>query len=113
LTAPATHGAQAVRNPGRLVAYVSTLGLTLTNPATILSFTAVFVGLRLGETAGNYYAAGSVVLGVFPGSASWWLFLSTLVGFFRERFTPAWMLWVNRLAGAVILGFGIAVLVLR
>lgn len=98
---------------GRLSAYLSTLGLTLTNPATIISFTVIFAGLRLGETSGDYLSAGLLVTGVFLGSAAWWLTLSGIVGLFRERFTPAWMTWVNRLAGAIIFGFGLVALAVK
>ena len=41
------------------------------------------------------------------GSAFWWLLLSSGVGLFRSRVTPAWMRFVNCLSGAVILGFGL------
>ncbi len=92
-------------------AYFSTLGLTLTNPTTILSFIAVFAGLGLGaETAHDYGSAALMVLGVFIGSALWWLTLSTGVGLFRNRFGPMAMLWVNRLSGFVITAFGVAAL---
>jgi threonine/homoserine/homoserine lactone efflux protein len=91
---------------GHLGAYASTFVLTLTNPMTILAFAAVFAGLGLAEAAGGYASAGLLVLGVFLGSASWWLLLSGIVGAFRERFTPAALLWVNRVSGLIILGFG-------
>ncbi len=107
--------AEAAANPkstsnGLLGAYLSTVFLTLTNPATILSFTIIFVGLGFANANGNYLAAAFLVCGVFLGSASWWLTLSTGVGFFRERFTPEWMVWVNRIAGGVIVAFGAAAL---
>lgn len=92
-------------------AYLSTLGLTLTNPTTILSFIAVFAGLGLGaETTQDYASAAFMVVGVFIGSALWWLTLSTGVGLFRNRFGPTAMLWVNRLSGFVITAFGVAAL---
>ena len=100
-------------NRGLFPAYISTLGLTLTNPATILSFTVIFTGLHLGDTHGDYLSAGLLVSGVFLGSAAWWLTLSGIVGIFRERFTIAWMVWVNRLAGTIIAGFGLFALLLR
>jgi len=60
---------------GLLGAYASTLGLTLTNPATILSFVAIFAGLGLVSTASSAHgAAPALVLGVFSGSALRWLF---------------------------------------
>ncbi len=113
LARPSDKAALTTAPRSALSAYLSTLGLTLTNPATIISFTVIFAGLRLAETNGDFLSAAFLVLGVFAGSSLWWLTLSGIVGFFRERFTPRWMLWVNRLAGTVILGFGVAALYLR
>jgi len=87
-------------------AYASTLLLTLTNPMTILSFVAVFAGLGLA-TAADYFAASLLVIGVFAGSAAWWVILSTVAGGFRSRVGDAWLQMVNRLSGCLILGFGI------
>lgn len=98
---------------GRWSAYLSTLGLTLTNPATIISFTFIFAGLQLGLSGGDLLDAGILVAGVFAGSAAWWFTLSGLVSLLRERFTPHWMVWLNRLAGAVIFGLGLAALLIK
>jgi threonine/homoserine/homoserine lactone efflux protein len=89
--------------------YASTFFLTLTNPLTILSFAAIFAGLGLTETGAK--AAWELVLGVFIGSALWWLTLSTIVGVLRHRLSQTALGWVNRLAGTVIAGFGLASLV--
>ncbi len=94
---------------GLIKAYASTLVLTISNPVTILAFAAVFAGL--GVTAGkDHISAGLLVAGVFTGSASWWLILSLSVGLTRSRFNENGLRWVNRLAGAVIFGFGLAAL---
>ena len=69
-----------------LSAYVTTLGLTIANPATILSFAAAFVGLGLAGHGAP--AAAALVLGVFTGSASWWLSLAGAVSRFRGRLGP-------------------------
>jgi len=110
LAAPARTAAPASNRGGLVGAYLSTFVLTLTNPATILAFLVIFAGFRLGEQTHSYGGAVSIVFGVFLGSASWWLLLSTLVGLLRERFTADWMRWVNRLAGGVICAFGVAAL---
>ncbi|MFZ5918807.1 MAG: LysE family translocator [Chloroflexota bacterium] len=89
-----------------LGAFVSTFVLTLTNPMTILSFAAIFAGLGLIEAQRGFGSAGVLVLGVFAGSALWWLTLAGSVGLFRRRFTPRWLRWVNRVSGVVIFGFG-------
>jgi threonine/homoserine/homoserine lactone efflux protein len=95
---------------GLTTAWASTFALTLTNPTTIVSFAAIFAGLGLGQTAGGYGAASLMVLGVFLGSAAWWLILSTGVGLLRSSFTPDRLRWVNRAAGSIIAAFGVAAL---
>lgn len=96
----------AVQGRGLAGAYVSTLLLTLTNPITIISFAAVFAGLGIGARSGDYLAASGLVLGVFLGSAAWWLLLSLGVGSLRGGLGPRGRTWINRLAGLVILAFG-------
>ncbi|MBL9136402.1 MAG: LysE family translocator [Verrucomicrobiales bacterium] len=86
-------------------AYLSTFALTLTNPMTILSFVAVFAGFGLVGSP-SYVASGILVLGVFLGSAAWWLFLSGVAGGLRTRVQPSWMVAVNRLSGAMLCLFG-------
>ncbi len=88
-------------------AYASTLLLTLTNPTTIFSFAAIFAGLGIANTGGNYLAAALLVLGVFLGSALWWFILSGAVSLFRAKFGSRQLQWVNRISGVVILAFGV------
>lgn len=99
-------GRVEAQGKGRLSAYLSTLFLTVTNPMTILSFTAVFAGLGLGATS-NYLDATALVAGVFVGSAAWWLLLSGGVGIFRSRFSSRSLMFVNRLSGVVIFVLGL------
>lgn len=91
-------------------AYFSTFLLTLSNPMTIISFTAVFAGLGVGQGGQDYTSALQLVAGVFMGSAAWWLLLSGVVGVFRARFNAGAFHWVNRISGTIILGFGILAL---
>ncbi|WP_035987267.1 LysE/ArgO family amino acid transporter [Leptolyngbya sp. KIOST-1] len=103
---PATEAAQVDRR-GLWGAYASTLVLTLTNPATILSFIAIFAGLGLVGSSQSWAASLALIVGVFLGSALWWLCLSWGVTLFSQRLTPARLKWLNRLAGAAILVFGL------
>jgi threonine/homoserine/homoserine lactone efflux protein len=95
--APATEGATTgLRLAG---AYSSTLGLTLSNPMTIMSFAAIFAGLG---------ASGlDLVVGVFAGSAAWWLVLAGAVSRLRANVTQGRLRWVNVASGVLIVGFGI------
>lgn len=92
---------------GLASAYASALALTLTNPATILAFAVIFAGLNTDVAAASTTAAVVVVGGVFVGSALWWLVLSTVTGWLRGRLNAAALVWVNRVSGVIILGFGI------
>lgn len=94
---------------GLLGAYFSTLLLTLTNPMTILAFVAILAGA--GVTEGSVGVAAVFVLGVFLGSALWWLTLSVAVGLLRGRLNAGVMRWANRISGVMIFGFGIVALV--
>ncbi|MCJ7641579.1 MAG: LysE family translocator [Desulfobacterales bacterium] len=100
----------SVKGGGLAGAYGSTFFLTLTNPMTILSFAAIFAGLGLGSIGGDYLSSGVLVLGVFTGSALWWLILSGLVGMLGKMLSPKGMRWVNRISGIIILGFGLLAL---
>jgi threonine/homoserine/homoserine lactone efflux protein len=102
--------AASAKGRGLGSAYASTFLLTLTNPTTILSFVAVFAGLGLASAGGDARAAATLVAGVFLGSAVWWLILSTGVSLFRERLDLAGLLWVNRISGTIIAGFGLLAL---
>jgi threonine/homoserine/homoserine lactone efflux protein len=120
LAAPASEGGgvdrrvisikQASPSKGRLLGdYGSTFFLTLTNPMTIISFAAIFAGLGLGSIEDSPAASLALVIGVFLGSAAWWLILSSLTQVFGERFLkPGGLKWVNRLSGVVIASFGVA-----
>jgi len=108
-TPPAERAAEAAPTRGLAGAYGSTFALTLTNPATIISFAAVFSGLGMAE--GDHYTAIALIGGVFAGSALWWLGLSSGVGLFRKRLPPVFLIWLNRVSGAVLGAFGVAALV--
>jgi threonine/homoserine/homoserine lactone efflux protein len=91
-------------------AYTSTLILTLTNPATILAFVAIFAGLGLASS-GSYTEASLVVVGVVIGSATWWLLLALGAGWLRTRSGPRTMRAINIAAGLSILAFGVVQLI--
>jgi threonine/homoserine/homoserine lactone efflux protein len=99
--------AAAVSGTGLAASYASTLLLTLTNPMTILSFAGIFAALGVAETGGDLSAAARLVLGVFIGSAAWWLLLSGGVGLLREKLSTGVLRSANLLSGAILLVFGI------
>ena len=105
-SAPAERAA-AASGTGLAASYASTLLLTLTNPMTILSFAGIFAALGVADTGGDLSAAALLVLGVFIGSAAWWLLLSGGVGLMREKLSSGVLRWTNRLSGGILVAFGI------
>ena len=92
------------RRATALTAYATMVGLTLTNPATILSFTALFASLGAGS--GGPAGAALITAGVVSGSALWWLLLTSLVAGLRARMTAGVVRGLNVLASLVIGVFG-------
>jgi threonine/homoserine/homoserine lactone efflux protein len=105
LCAPvAERAAQTSGGSDLLRCFAGTFVLTLSNPATILSFIAVF-GVMAGRTAVT--SPTVMIAGVLLGSALWWLLLSTVVGRLRERFDAHWRRRVNVVSALVLAGFAL------
>jgi threonine/homoserine/homoserine lactone efflux protein len=91
--------------------YSSTVFLTLTNPATILSFALIFAGVGVTSSQEvGWRPAALLVWGVFVGSALWWFLLSGGVSLLRGRLTPDLLRWINRAAALIIGAFGVVIL---
>ena len=103
-TPVAQRAAQVSDGSDLMRCFAGTFALTMSNPATILSFIAVF-----GAMAGRAAVASPPVMiaGVALGSALWWLLLSTVVGRLRERFDAHWRRRVNLVSALVLAGFAL------
>lgn len=86
-------------------AFGGTFLLTMSNPATILSFIAVFSSLAGGM--GNTSAASPVwmIAGVFFGSAAWWFMLVGMVGHLRGRLQAVHLRWIRRGSAVLLAAF--------
>lgn len=87
-----------------LDAYLSTFFLTLTNPLTLLAFTALFSTFDIDTT--TYTSSLIFVGGVFTGSALWWLLLTTTISRFRSRISVPVINTINKISGTIISLFG-------
>jgi threonine/homoserine/homoserine lactone efflux protein len=106
LARPPAEGGEPPERIALPAAFLSTLGLTLTNPPTILAFAAVFAGLGLAASA-DYGAAALIVLGVFLGSAGWWIVLAAVAGRLRGRIGPKLLRGINLFSGITFIGFAL------
>lgn len=108
LTRPSTASA-GMQGKGLAQAYAATVLLTLANPATILSFVAVFAGAGLGQARYGTIEALAIVTGVFAGSALWWLLLSSFVERWRRKHPDFASMAPSALGGAVVTGVTLGV----
>ena len=106
LSKPKNMNEEKPESGGLGMAFFSTLGLTLANPPTILAFAAIFAGLGLASSA-DYATAAWIVLGVFLGSAAWWIVLAAVAGRLRSRLAPGLLRGINVLSGISILAFAL------
>ncbi len=101
---PATaHPAAADRRPSAARAWAGTALLTLSNPITILAFVGIFAALG-GAAAGT--APGWMVLGVFAGSALWWLLLAGGVSLLHRRLPVDLLRHLRRASALLLAAFG-------
>ncbi|MFI5025083.1 MAG: LysE family translocator [Alphaproteobacteria bacterium] len=90
---------------------VTTFLLTITNPITIFSLTAVFVAAGISTGTETFLGGALVTGGVFLGSAFWWFILCSGVNLFRAAVSDAYLHWIHRTSGVIMLVFGAGVLV--
>ena len=106
ISTPATREATTnTTGAGLAWAYASILGLTITNPATIISFAALAAALGAG-LSGSWTRPALVVAGVGLGSASWWLILAAITALLRARVTPTVARTIGIVSGLAIAGLG-------
>ncbi|MFD0980770.1 LysE family transporter [Tropicimonas aquimaris] len=90
---------------GVVAAWASTFALTLSNPMTILAFIGMVAALG-SAASGTPLAPYVLVIGVFAGSALWWLMLVHMALFAGRRMDAAAMRWLDLVSGSVLLVWG-------
>ncbi|NLZ40575.1 MAG: LysE family transporter [Comamonadaceae bacterium] len=99
--------AQVAERPGLAGAFVGTLLLTLSNPATIFAFAAVFGALGARADAAAPGSAWTMIAGVAAGSALWWLVLASAVDALRRHFDLRALRLVNRVSALALAAFAL------
>ncbi len=107
---PKTGESAPTNGAGLAWAYISTFGLTITNPATIISFAALAATLGSG-LSGGFLRPALLVVGVLLGSVTWWCVVAALGAGLRARITPRVVRGISTASGAAIIALGLAALV--
>ena len=79
--------------------------LTLTNPATIIAYLAIFTAL--GGSSASGVGIFIMILGVFFGSLFWWLILAFSVSKIKHKISPDSMHKIKIFSGIILCAFGI------
>ncbi|MBL8287864.1 MAG: LysE family transporter [Rubrivivax sp.] len=102
---PADKAAAVSAAPSLGASFAATFALTLSNPATILSFIAIFGAMGARQT--QPLSPLPLVAGVLLGSALWWLVLSAAVARLRHHVDVRARRWVGRVSALLLAGFAL------
>ena len=91
--------------------FASAFLLTMANPTTVLSFLTILATLGLGKRR-PLWETSLLIAGIFCGSMTWWLILTSGTTLLRGKVTDRSMAWMNRVAGIAIGAFGLVNVVL-
>jgi len=80
--------------------------LTLSNPVSIVSFTAMFTALDIIIDDTNYVTTLLLVLGIFLGAMIWKIILTSLVRLLHAKINQSTIIKINKCSGAIIMFFG-------
>jgi putative LysE/RhtB family amino acid efflux pump len=92
-----------VASPKR--AFLTSLGATASNPLTIASWAAAFSAASTAHVAGSGSTAAALVVGVLTGTFTWFSLLSGGLAVARRRVGRRFLVAVDAVSGAAILGF--------
>jgi threonine/homoserine/homoserine lactone efflux protein len=99
------------KRKGLIGDFISIFALTLSNPITLFIFITVFASLSIFNTESNALSVFFMLFGTLLGASTWWFILTTVVSIFRNEFKLRRMLYINRIAGILIVFFGIFVFI--
>lgn len=88
-----------------------TFSLSVTNPALVLGYLAIFSSLSAHlALAASPFRPAIVLLGIALGGALWWLLLSFFIGMLKTRLGPSTLDRINRWSGLLVAAFGFLLL---
>jgi threonine/homoserine/homoserine lactone efflux protein len=85
----------------------SSFFITIFNPITVMAFGAVFAGRGLSNVGSDMVAATILIASVLVGALAWWAVLVLISSAARGWFVGGGLIWLNRVSGAALGGFGL------
>lgn len=91
--------------------FLSVFFITLTNPAIMLIFLALLATFGISQSGLTVAHAICLLAGVLIGTSLWWFTLTSGLNAFRKKFKLRYILYLNRLSGALIVLLGVIAMV--
>ncbi|MEI6729154.1 MAG: LysE family transporter [bacterium] len=101
--------AKSVESKSEILGIIKIYFLTLTSPATILSFVSIFLGLGIGSQESNLSGSLITTLGIFAGSFLWWIILVFVVSSIRSKLSDRHVLFLTKIGGVILIIFGLII----
>lgn len=89
--------------------YLQAVALGLSNPTAVFVMLTLFAFFGVSVSEQSYQVA-PIILSVSGGSACYWFVFSGLFGHIRHNFKLSTLVWINRIAGVVVMIVGISLL---
>ena len=88
-------------------AFLSAFVITITNPFTVIGFTAIFAAIFGVKNGHTILGHGVNLLGILLGCLLWWGFLAVIAYGLRRHLQAGRVDWLRHIAGALLLIFGV------
>lgn len=96
-------------NASILQTYLTLLGLTILNPATVAYFAALILGGTVGATP-TLGDKAAFVLGAAVSSWSWQSLIAAIGALAHKHLPPSFRLWTSFVGNLIIIGLGVRIL---
>ena len=91
--------------------FISIFLLTVSNPLAVFFFGGAFAAFGFVSEDSGFTAILLLTIGVFIGATFWWTTLTTIINIFRKRFKLKSLWWLNKIAGVLIILFGVLAII--
>lgn len=87
--------------------FVKATTMGFSNPAALAVMLAMFAGFKMDFSDLHWTVGALSVIAVGVGSAAFWYVFSRVIAHFGDNFKWNVLVWINRLAGIGVIGFGL------
>lgn len=87
--------------------FFQAVAMAISNPGAIFVILALFAFFQVHINPSQNWAVAPVILAVSAGSALYWFGVTALINMFRKKFKLSAVLWINRIAGAIVVIIGV------